>query len=191
MSAFTSAPPGEPNSRRSPRSTRPPVPVTQSSHTVNGWLGGGQVGFNYQVDRWVWGVEAQFSWSDIDGVGLCNVIGINTCRTKIDWLGTAALRLGFTIDHALVYVKGGAAWVHDKYDTDIQGQATTFGSASETRWGWMFGTGVNTPLHAPGPRRSSTTTSTSEPRTCSTAMRALSPPAQPFVDRFPPRSVST
>jgi outer membrane immunogenic protein len=34
----------------------PPVPVTQSSHTVNGWLGGGQVGFNYQVDRWVWGV---------------------------------------------------------------------------------------------------------------------------------------
>lgn len=119
-----------------------PVPVTQSSHTVNGWLGGGQVGFNYQVDRWVWGVEAQFSWSDIDGVGLCNVIGINTCRTKIDWLGTAALRLGFTIDHALVYVKGGAAWVHDKYDTDIQGQATTFGSASETRWGWMFGTGV-------------------------------------------------
>ena len=42
----------------------------------------------------------------------------------------------------IFYAKGGGAWAHDKYDTDIMGTPVTFASASETRWGWMWGTGV-------------------------------------------------
>ena len=32
--------------------------------------------------------------------------------------------------------------MHDKYEIDAVGAPGTFGSSSETRWGWMFGTGV-------------------------------------------------
>ena len=121
----------------------PPLTLNDSTHTVNGILGGIQVGYNWQpADRWVWGVEAQFSWADLEGNGSCGIIAINNCRTKADWLGTAAVRLGWTADKALIYVKGGGAWVHDKYEIDAVGAPGTFGSSSETRWGWMFGTGV-------------------------------------------------
>src|SRR5262249_49788539 len=37
------------------------------SHNVDGFIGGGQVGYNYQVGRWVFGVEADFSWADVNG----------------------------------------------------------------------------------------------------------------------------
>ena len=45
-----------------------------------------------------------------------------------------------TVDHALLYVKGGVAWAHDKYSIDnfLRGSA----SGSETRTGWVFGGGV-------------------------------------------------
>lgn len=116
--------------------------LVDSQTAINGWLGGGQIGYNYQVARWVWGIEAQFSWANADGASLCNVVAINNCFVHANWLGTVAGRLGWTIDHALVFVKGGGAWVHDKYETNIEGDQTTTATASETRWGWMFGTGV-------------------------------------------------
>ena len=37
-------------------------PASAGGHTSSSWLFGGQVGFNYQVGWWVWGVEAQASW---------------------------------------------------------------------------------------------------------------------------------
>src|SRR4029434_10866682 len=41
-----------------------------STHTVNGILGGVQVGYNWQpLDRWVWGAEANFSWDGLEGSG--------------------------------------------------------------------------------------------------------------------------
>src|SRR2546429_7571800 len=39
--------------------------INQNNYAINGFLGGGQVGFNYQVGPVVWGVEAQFSAADI------------------------------------------------------------------------------------------------------------------------------
>src|SRR5258708_1942683 len=40
---------------------------SDSSHAVNGILGGGQIGFNYQVGWAVWGVEIQASAADVKG----------------------------------------------------------------------------------------------------------------------------
>ena len=114
-----------------------------STHTVNGILGGVQVGYNWQpVDQWVWGVEAQFSWADLEGQGSCSFVADNNCRTRADWLGTAAIRLGWTADKALIYVKGGGAWIHDKHEIDLFRLADTLNTADETGWGWMFGAGV-------------------------------------------------
>jgi outer membrane immunogenic protein len=116
--------------------------VDDWQHAVNGFLGGAQLGANYQFDRWVIGAEAQFSWSNLEGKSHCPITGRDlNCSTKTDWLGTAALRLGLTAGDALVYVKGGAAWARDEY-TFRQFVPNAISSASDTRWGWMFGTGV-------------------------------------------------
>jgi outer membrane immunogenic protein len=111
-------------------------------HTASGFLGGGQIGFNYQTGPLVWGAEAQFSWSDLDGTSGCGFQTGLDCHTKANWLGTAAARLGFAFDRTLVFVKGGSAWVNDKYD--ISGTFAPFPivSVDQTRWGWMFGTGI-------------------------------------------------
>ena len=37
------------------------------SHDVDGFLGGGQLGFNYQTGPWVFGAEVDFSWADLNG----------------------------------------------------------------------------------------------------------------------------
>ena len=123
------------------------------SGTVNGFLGGGQVGCNYQVNWVVFGVEGDFSWTNASGSGIGNFSGKSGGIANIDWYATATARIGGTIDHALLYLKGGAAWVRDRYssgsgcigfaelsDGDLDG-CETF-SATETRTGWTVGAGV-------------------------------------------------
>src|SRR5262245_28764690 len=49
-----------------------PIGSASRSIDVNGWLGGGHVGYSWQSQRWVYGVEADFQWTGEDGddVGL-------------------------------------------------------------------------------------------------------------------------
>src|SRR5262249_1405267 len=77
-----------------------------NSQTTSGFLGGAQVGYNYQVANIVWGVEAQFSWTNAEGRGNCaNSPGaLTNCRVDIDWFGTVAGRVGYAIDRYLPYV---------------------------------------------------------------------------------------
>jgi outer membrane immunogenic protein len=74
---------------------------SENQYSISGFLGGAQVGANYQFGSWVLGAEAQFSWSDLDGKDGCHAAvpaAIVNCHTKADWLGTAAARLGFAFD---------------------------------------------------------------------------------------------
>jgi outer membrane immunogenic protein len=131
-----------------------------SSNSISGWLAGGQVGYNFQGGpgifggRWVIGGEAQVSWSRLDDTVSCSAVvaipGVGAvplsvnCSSKVDSLGTIALRLGSAFDRILVYSKVGAAWTHDKYQDDVTTPAfapLSF-TGSETRWGWMVGAGI-------------------------------------------------
>jgi outer membrane immunogenic protein len=47
------------------------------SHDIDGFLGGGQIGFNYQVGAWVLGAEVDFSWADLDGSFVDTIFGGN------------------------------------------------------------------------------------------------------------------
>ena len=123
--------------------------LTTNNYGVNGFLGGGQIGYNYQTGPWVWGVEAQASWAGIKGSDLCLIFGTATCKTKVDALGSFAVRFGGTIDRAMLYVKGGLAWAHERHTTDIffggkgPGNFGTVSSeAKHWRWGAMLGAGV-------------------------------------------------
>ncbi len=79
----------------------------------SGLLAGGQVGCNYQVGIWVWGVEVDGQFTDKDGQAydlapLFNPAFVS--QTSERWFGTARLRLGYAWDKSMVYVTGGGAW---------------------------------------------------------------------------------
>ena len=111
-----------------------------SSHTINGLLGGFQAGVNYQIGWAVLGIEGQFSFADINGKTPCLLIV--KCSTDVNYLGSVAGRLGFAADRALIYVKGGVAFADSDYFADVLGAGIITASASDTRIGWMIGTGV-------------------------------------------------
>jgi outer membrane immunogenic protein len=116
-----------------------------SSHTVNGILGGGQIGYNYQAGWTVWGVEIQASAANLRGKGSCGFAAFFNCSTNVTGLATFAGRFGLTSDRILVYVKGGGAWAHDKYDLSFIGTNSEEIVPSfilDFRLGWMFGTGI-------------------------------------------------
>ena len=127
-----------------------PAPVTLNP---SGFLAGGQIGANFQAGIWVVGVEAQASWSSLTSSAACSstataagivtILGAN-CTGKVDALGTVAGRLGVAFDRLLVYGKAGAAWADDKYSiASITAALPQLNfNASETRWGWMLGPGV-------------------------------------------------
>jgi outer membrane immunogenic protein len=117
-----------------------------ASYGVNGFLGGAQIGCDYQwYGPVVIGAEGSFSWSDIKGSGALPFEAEQSVfNTKIDWLTTAAGRIGFTADKALIYVKGGAAWVGEKHTLREIDPEDGFAQVTRNsnRVGWLFGAGL-------------------------------------------------
>jgi outer membrane immunogenic protein len=106
---------------------------------VSGWLGGAIVGMNWQSGPWVVGVEADYSWTDIDGSVLCPSL-VNTCATSNSWLATARIRVGYAYDGVFPYLTGGVAF------GDIKADISGFGSSKGTETGWTVGAGVEASL---------------------------------------------
>jgi outer membrane immunogenic protein len=126
--------------------------IDNANHDVDGFVAGGQVGCNlWQRDRWVFGIEGQASWADVDGnvaLPAVTVGELSNFRTDIDIIGSIAARFGYAFGatgQTLVFVKGGAAFVHEQF----QG-AFLFDPLSQSdkhlRWGWMVGAGIEQAL---------------------------------------------
>ena len=132
-----------------------------ASRSQHGWLGGGQLGINYEiVPRWVVGVEGDIDWSNIQGsVSACSsktATGVIDCATsagKIDDFGTVRGRVGYVFDNLLVYGSGGFAWAHETAtDTETCNGtkcpktsnvfAINSASSSATPDGWAAGGGL-------------------------------------------------
>src|ERR1700737_1197713 len=85
---------------------------TSFGGTPNGAIGGGHVGFNYQINQWVIGLEGT-----VDGTSLSNTAvavfpdGTNLrAHTTADIQGSIRGRLGVAWDRALIYATGGVAF---------------------------------------------------------------------------------
>ncbi|NVN86442.1 MAG: porin family protein [Rhodopseudomonas sp.] len=117
------------------------VNVSEGCHDADGAVAGGQIGYNWQMGSWVFGLEAQGDWADLKGTNVSLFDGRFTNQSKIDGLGLFTGRVGYAWNNALLYVKGGAAVAHDKYDYRVTGAAAVTGTAGETRWGAAVGTG--------------------------------------------------
>lgn len=124
------------------------IEIEEVRHNVDGPLVGGQLGCNVQRDRWVFGIEGQAAWADIDGdVPFDPTLGppVTAFRTKIDVLGSVAARLGYAFGatgQTLIFVKGGAAFAHEQYFSTGGGLAfDDYQTDKHLRWGFMAGAG--------------------------------------------------
>jgi outer membrane immunogenic protein len=109
----------------------------------DGFLGGGVVGFNYQISNIVWGVEGDFDWTSlgVTGNGIPTAIGTLQASANTDSISSLAGRIGFASDRALFYVKGGGGWVRNTASiTNLLTGASV--SASNTNSGWLLGVGL-------------------------------------------------
>ena len=133
-----------------------------------GFLGGGQIGYNWQApgSRWVFGIEADASLMDSDGTNTCFAISSGTlaanCRVRPDATATLTGRAGYAFDPAgrtLVYGKAGLAWAEDKVDMALNASSLpTFppfvaffpyavtNSQTVPLWGGTVGVGVERAL---------------------------------------------
>jgi outer membrane immunogenic protein len=110
------------------------------------FLGGGQVGVNWQTGQFVLGLEADGSWTDASNCGAPHAVFIsyNGCN-QINWYATGTARVGFAMDRALFYVKGGAAFVDEEQNitfTNPAGVRVVTDTPSEVRFGWTVGAGI-------------------------------------------------
>lgn len=106
-----------------------------SSLDPEGFIGGGQVGFNYQFgNNVVLGAEADFQGSDLNDSGYN---GIYDTRSKMDYFGTVRGRIGYAFDNLLPYVTGGLAWGHNEVRNLDLGL-----TSDNTHVGWTVGGGL-------------------------------------------------
>jgi len=139
-------------------------PQSNSLSSTN-FLGGGQVGYNWQFDpRWVVGLEGDWDWTNT-GYSFCrqtditsaactdNGDGFESIGSKAKWLATARARLGFTVSNFLFYGTGGAAW--GRVETNLAQNCLVDGcglnsslplavssTIDHTKAGWAAGLGV-------------------------------------------------
>ena len=119
------------------------VNVAEGCHDASGGTVGGQVGYRWQASSWVFGLEAQGNWADFKGSNVSLFFPAITNQSKIDSFGLFTGQIGYAMNNALFYVKGGAAVVHDKYNYfTTLAPAVAPGTASETRWGAVVGVGL-------------------------------------------------
>jgi outer membrane immunogenic protein len=115
-----------------------PFTGATNNFSSTGFLGGAQVGGNYQLNWVVLGVEGDFSWTNLKASGT-DSIG-DSINTGVNWTSTVTGRIGAAFDRFLVYGKGGVAFAQDNSsftDTFGNGASTTF-----MRTGWTAGAGL-------------------------------------------------
>ena len=112
----------------------------EGSHDATGGTVGGQIGYRWQSGQWVFGVEGQGNWADFSGDNTSALFATRN-RTKIDAFGLITGQVGYAWNNVLIYVKGGAAVVSDKYEISSTAGAL-LASTSDTRWGGTVGAGL-------------------------------------------------
>jgi len=157
---------------RSNATVLPTTPLAVGiGQNVDGGLGGGQIGYNWQVDRkWVLGVEADIQATGERGRSIdpltavrtpfLGITGTANSSTDLPWFATFRGRAGLLADPSLMlYATGGLAVGEVKFGTQatLTGQlfdganapvgapVTVVGAAvseSQTRWGWAAGAGI-------------------------------------------------
>jgi outer membrane immunogenic protein len=127
---------------------------------MDGFIGGGYVGCDYQAGAWVFGIEGD--WSKVNKEGQAFYTGpailanagtaggtvlvnpFNAFSAKERWIATLRGRLGYSVDKWLFYVTGGAAWVKiDDAAWLVTSPINTAILQTSDRTGWTVGAGLD------------------------------------------------
>ena len=117
-----------------------------------GVIGGGQIGYNWQMNQFVLGAVADFQGADIHSSATVFVDppgvpppSFQTLSQRLDFLGTVRGKAGLAINNFLLYGTGGLAYgrVRNSMTFDATPAAAVFftGTSSEWRTGWTAGVG--------------------------------------------------
>ena len=122
--------------------TAPPPATFSYSNKPSNFIGGIQVGYNYQVGQMVIGAEADIDYfHDKKLFYLFDNAPFFPVTTTYNALGTARLRAGYAFENALVYATGGLA-VADVTDNFTNNAAGLTFKKSGLRVGWTVGGGL-------------------------------------------------
>jgi outer membrane immunogenic protein len=133
--------------------------ASSGSSNLDGVVGGVQIGYNWQAQNWVWGLEADIQGTDERGrrdfvcpSGVCTppfgviAVFLNppvpvSMDQKLEWFGTVRGRAGVLVSpKVLLYATGGLAYGEVKTSETIGG-LTGF-SKSDTKAGYTVGAGI-------------------------------------------------
>ncbi|MCI0466127.1 MAG: outer membrane beta-barrel protein [Beijerinckiaceae bacterium] len=132
---------------------------------IDGFIGGGQFGYNYQFGSWVTGLELDFqgiaagggsstllSSATVPGFAAFPINQTLSVSRSLDWFGTVRGRVGFTVwPTLLVYGTGGLAYGQASSSTSILQSIQnvgavppygSFGTFSQALAGWTAGGGL-------------------------------------------------
>ena len=115
-----------------------PIPY---SADPNGIIGGGFLGYNYQINQFVVGVEADWQAADLTGSASSALFGGYTMSTRVNDYGSLRGRLGYAMDRWLVFATGGWAWGKASTSYAVTG-SPVFYTNSVNGNGWTAGGGV-------------------------------------------------
>jgi outer membrane immunogenic protein len=107
----------------------------------SGGVVGGQIGYRWQFNQFVVGVEGQGDWADLSSTRVSTLFPAFTTRAKVDGIGLITGQVGYAWNAALLYFKGGAAVTGNNFDVLSTVTGANLASFSSTRWGGTVGVG--------------------------------------------------
>jgi outer membrane immunogenic protein len=122
------------------------------TNTRSRWHAGVQGGYNWQTNCTVFGVQADWSWTDSNAGSFLRdgpEVGQQTLdvNSQLRWFGTVRAKTGVVVDNVLLYVTGGFAYA--RFNNDFlyndPPPGAVFSQAfasSRTRWGYAIGAGT-------------------------------------------------
>lgn len=134
--------------------------AANATYNASGFIGGGQVGCNYQTGQFVLGIEGDAQYTGLRGsrtaVSLGNtnggpltiVPGAISESFDAKWLSTVRGRAGFAAGPMLFYATGGLAFASVTFNDQLCFGATAAvpgcntSSVTNTRFGWTVGGGI-------------------------------------------------
>lgn len=111
-----------------------------TTYNLNGALGGGHLGVNWQNGPWVFGLEGDINADSVKGDdgGFGGIVD----KTKLRSEESARIRIGYAVDNRLFYVTGGGAWAQSTQTR------VAIAPVKLTYSGWTVGAGFSVALPA-------------------------------------------
>jgi outer membrane immunogenic protein len=114
--------------------------------TPTSFIGGGQVGFQSQVEKWVFGIEATWSALNLSQTNVSILDSTSSRSIKIDDIATVSARFGYAgWERVLLYAKAGYATARiGVHVVEGSGGIVPDVTGDVTNWrnGWTLGAGI-------------------------------------------------